>query len=125
MRGCLDEMLPLVGLGLGAKPRFGWLGPVAVSGCAAGVGHVGTGASVFIFCVGKAFPFLWQESRFNSSWLARQVGIKINGKKILSRLVFLLLFHPFPYLCYPISIFAKTGEGISRPFCAASCFHLE
>jgi hypothetical protein len=53
MRGCLDGMLPLVSLGLGAKPRFGWLEPEAVSGCAAGVGHVGTSASVFIFCVVK------------------------------------------------------------------------
>ena len=31
-QGCLDRMLPLVGLRLGVGPRFGWLGLGAVSG---------------------------------------------------------------------------------------------
>ena len=77
-------MLLLVGLGLGAEPRFGWLGLGAVFERATGAGRPGISASIFIFYVGKAFSFLWQESQFNSSWLATQVGIKTNRKMVRS-----------------------------------------
>jgi hypothetical protein len=45
-QGCLDGMLPLVGVGLGAGPQFGWLGLGAASGRAAGTGSPGPSASV-------------------------------------------------------------------------------
>jgi hypothetical protein len=50
LRGdALDGMLPLVGLGLGAEPRFGWLGLGAVFRRAAGAGRAGASASAFSF----------------------------------------------------------------------------
>jgi hypothetical protein len=45
MRGCFDGMLPLVGLGLEARLRFGWLGLGAASGRTDGAGRLGASAS--------------------------------------------------------------------------------
>jgi hypothetical protein len=47
-RGCLDEVLSLVGLGLGVEPRFGWLGLGAASRRAPSAGYPDASASVGI-----------------------------------------------------------------------------